>query len=511
MLVWLNLAIFDAPTGPSLAGNEWQPYIPLAGFRRSTRLRSCGGWRKHGQKTFREVVMWKLARILPLAFSVSIATAVSASPPEPVPGLERVGHIIVIFLENRSFDHLYGLFPGADGISNAGAAGAQVTSQGNHYSVLPAVLDNNSPFWIDTRFAVGLPNGPFRADRYINLRAMTGDPVHRFYQEQEQINDGKMNRFVDVSGVGGLPMGYFDGHELPLFRLAQEYTLADRFFHAAFGGGFLNHLWLVCACTPRFDDAPIELHAQVDPNGWLISDGAVTPDGFAVNTIQPRFGPHDPTVTDERYRLPPQSMPTIGRRLTDAGVSWAWYSGGYAAASAGHADPTFVYHHQPFAYFADYAEGTAGRAEHLKDERDMLNAINERTLPAVSFYKPLGVDDEHPGYTNVQDGDNHAAWLIQTIRNSFIWDDAVIIVTYGSNGGIWDHVAPPKVDRWGPGTRVPAIIISRFAKKHFVDHTPYDTTSILKLIETRWHLMPLGERDGNAANLVNALVFSGWN
>jgi phospholipase C len=200
-------------------------------------------------------------------------------------------------------------------------------------------------------------------------------------------------------------------------------------------------------------------------------------------------------------------MPTIGRLLTDAGVSWAWYAGGYANAIAGNANPTFIYHHQPFAYFADYANGSAGRAEHLKDESEMLEAIDDRTLPAVSFYKPIGVDDEHPGYADLLRGDGHAAWIIQRIRNSFIWNDAVIIVTYGSNGGIWDHVAPPKADRWGPGTRVPAIIISRFAKRHFVDHTIYDTTSILKLIETRWHLTPLTERDANAADLTNSLEF----
>jgi phospholipase C len=433
----------------------------------------------------------------------------AAPPPEAKPGLERIGHIVVIFMENRSFDHLYGLFPGADGLANAGGAMAQVSAAGDRFDVLPAVLNNYSLSWIDTRFDTGLPNGPFRADRYIDLRDRTGDPVHRFYQEQEQINNGQMNRFVSVSDVGGLPMGYFDGHALPLFHLAQEFTLADRFFHAAFGGGFLNHLWLICACTPRYDNAPAELTAQVDAQGRMTGDGAVTPDGFAVNTIQPRLGLHNPGVTEERFRLPAQTMPTIGRLLTDAGVSWAWYSGGYADAAAGRPDPTFIYHHQPFAYFADYADGTAGRAEHLKDERDMMAAIEDRTLPAVSFYKPLGANDEHPGYADLLRGDNHAAWIIHNIRNSFIWNDAVIIVTYASNGGIWDHVAPPKVDRWGPATRVPAIIISRFAKRHFVDHTTYDTTSILKLIETRWRLTPLGERDANAADLTNALDLGG--
>lgn len=440
--------------------------------------------------------------------------AVAAPPPERKPGLDRIGHIIVLFLENRSFDHLYGMFPGADGVDNAGFAAIQVSETSRPFVTLPAVI-NNRWLWrggmppslagVDTRFLPGLPNGPFRADQFMTLEERTGDLVHRFYQEQEQIHDGKMDRFVALSGAGALPMGYFDGRPLPLYRLAAEYTLADRFFHAAFGGGFLNHFWLICACTPRYDDAPRSLVAELDDHERMVRDGAVTPDGYAVNTINPVSEPHDPRITDSRQLLPLQKMPTIGRLLTDAGVSWAWYAGGFANAEAGHPDPTFIYHHQPFVYFADYAKGTPGRAEHLFDQRDMIRAIRDRTLPAVSFYKPIGSDDEHPGYTDIVRGDKHAALIIDEIQKSFIWDDAVIIVTYAGNGGIWDHVAPPKIDRWGPGTRVPAIIISPFAKRHFVDHTTYDTTSILKLIETRWHLTPLGKRDAAAADLTNAL------
>lgn len=200
-----------------------------------------------------------------------------------------------------------------------------------------------------------------------------------------------------------------------------------------------------------------------------------------------------------------QKMTTIGRRLTDAGVPWAWYAGGWADAVAGKPDASFVYHHQPFAYFADYAAGTPGREEHLKDGREMLQAIRDRTLPPVSFYKPIGSNNAHPGYTSLLRSEYHAASIIYQIQKSFIWHDAVIIVTYATNGGIWDHVAPPKADRWGPGTRVPAIIVSPFAKRHFIDHTIYDTTSILKLIEARWRLTPLGDRDAAAADLTNAL------
>jgi phospholipase C len=450
--------------------------------------------------------MQPLRKALLFSFVAMTGPALAASPPERPPGLERVGHVIVLFLENRSFDHLYGLFPGAEGIQDAGFASIQVNAEGRQFATLPAVINTYTrPTGIDSRFAVGLPNGPFRADRYVSLEERTSDPVHRFYQEQEQIDGGKMDRFVAVSDTGALPMGYFDGRTLPLFRLAREFTLADRFFHAAFGGALLNHFWLICACTPRYDNAPDNLVAQLDANGQMIKDGAVTPDGYAVNTIDPIAMPHSPGNTDDRQFLPLQTMPTIGRRLTDAGVSWAWYSGGFADAAAGHPDPTFIYHHQPFAYFADYAEGTPGQAEHLKDERDMLRAIRDRTLPAVSFYKPVGADDEHPGYASLVRGDYHAASIIYEIQNSFIWDDAVIIVTYAENGGIWDHVAPPRIDRWGPGTRVPTIIVSPFAKRHFIDHTTYDTTSILKLIEERWDLTPLGDRDAHAADLTNAL------
>src|ERR1700694_3248520 len=89
-----------------------------------------------------------------------------------------------------------------------------------------------------------------------------------------------------------------------------------------------------------------------------------------------------------------------------------------------------------------------------------------------------------------------------------MWKDTAIILTYDEHGGLWDHVAPPKGDKWGPGTRIPTIIVSPYAKKGFVDHTTYDTTSILKFIETRYNLQPLGDRDANIADFTSAFDFS---
>lgn len=333
----------------------------------------------------------------------------------------------------------------------------------------------------------------------------TGDLVHRWYQEQEQIDGGKMDKFAAVSDAKGLVMGYYDGSALPMWTIAKDYVLADNFFHAAFGGSFLNHVWLVCACSPRYDEAPAALVATEDGHGHMVKDGAVTPDGYAVNTIQSVYMPHSPAITNKTKLLPPQTQLTIGDRLSAKGVSWAWYSGGWNDAVAGHPGELFQFHHQPFAYFQQFGDGTAARAEHLKDETDFLKAIDDGSLPQVVFYKPYGADNEHPGYADVLTGDQYTASLIARIQASPVWKDSVMVVTYDENGGTWDHVAPPKVDKWGPGTRIPTIIVSPFAKRGFVDHTQYDTTSILKLIETRFQVAPLTSRDAGANDLTNAM------
>ena len=105
-------------------------------------------------------------------------------------------------------------------------------------------------------------------------------------------------------------------------------------------------------------------------------------------------------------------------------------------------------------------------------------------------------------------GDIHIAELVARIKASPLWASTAIIVTYDENGGFWDHVAPPKGDRWGPGTRIPAIIISPYARKAYVDHTSYDTTSILKFITLRFGLEPLPGVRAAAGDLTTAFEFT---
>jgi phospholipase C len=442
-------------------------------------------------------------------FRLALALAVwlTACAERPAAGVQKLDHIVVIYLENRSFDNLFGLFPGANGLVNAAATARQVDAAGQPYASLPPVMDTaKSPPVPDPRFPRDLSNKPFLIDPYSGLEDKDPNLTHLWYQEQAQIDGGRMDRFAQISTAGGLVMGYHDGSKMQLWRYAQEFTLADNFFHAAFGGSFLNHFWTICACTPVFPNAPKSIVAEEAADGRMVRDGAVTPDGYAVNTLFSAYQPHPPT-TDPAQLVPPQTLPTIGDRLDEKGISWTWYSGGWNAALAGRYDHQFQFHHQPFAYFKTYGDGTEGKRRHLRDEADFLADIDGGRLPAVVFYKPVGDENEHPGYADVASGDERVVDIIERLRKSPLWAGTAIIVTYDENGGFWDHVPPPKLDRWGPGTRVPALIISPFAKRRFVDHTPYDTTSILKLIEARHGLAPLAERDARADGLVNAFDF----
>ena len=416
--------------------------------------------------------------------------------------INKVKHVVVIYLENHSFDNLYGQFQGANGLSNATAANTtQVDATGTPYTYLPAIPGTPA-------FPTTLANHYFNIDQYVPNDMMTQDVLHRYYQEQMQIDGGKMDKYALYnSNSAGLSQGYYTTGLLPLLPMAQKYVLCDNFFHSAFGGSFLNHMWLIAAASPTFPNAPAGIVAKLDASGKVLTDGAVTPDGYVVNTSYTVNTPH-PASAAAANLVPNQTLPTIGDRLSDKKVSWAWYSGGWNDALAGHPAPTFQFHHQPFAYFANYADGKQAKTDHLKDESEFIAAAQAGNLPEVSFVKPLGIDNEHPGYSDVANGENHALELINDVLNGPNGKDVVIIVTYDENGGFWDHVAPPAIDpKWGPGTRVPAIIVSPFAKSSYVDHNQYETVSILSFIEKRWDLQPLSTRDKNADPLSNAFKF----
>ncbi|WP_221798941.1 acid phosphatase [Oceanobacter mangrovi] len=391
----------------------------------------------------------------------------------------------------------------------------------------------------------GLANAPFKlVDQQgepLPQGVVTRDLVHAFYQNQWQINDGKNDQFVAWGDSGALVMGYYGNNsgKLRLWHLAREYTLCDNFFMGAFGGSFLNHQYLVAAHPPYYpnadkspashriaqiegDDATgIKLKldpstpesAMMGPAKFVHS--TLTPDHWVVNTMTPPYAPtwqldpNKPGYADASsdHTLVPQHHDTIGDLLSRANIDWAWYAGGWAAALESidkgsdqfPPRPNFQAHHQPFNYYRQFEPGSEARKRHLRDggvgetpqtNRFMADAAAGK-LPAVSYYKPQGNLNMHAGYSDVDAGDRHIASVVDVLRNSPQWEKMLVIVTFDENGGWWDHVAPPKGDRWGPGTRIPAILMGPHVKRGFVDHSLYDTGSIARFICRRFGLPKL--------------------
>ena len=551
------------------------------------------------------------APLLALAVIVLLAPSAAASGgrhDDDGTALKKIRHFVVIYQENHSFDNLYGGWERVDGVSEADAAHTrQVDQAGAPYGCLmqndvnltspPLAARCTGTDANGVAFTSHFLNAPFRIDDYIapsdttcpapGVFAPNGVPkgsglpggctrdlVHRFYQEQYQLNGGRQNRYVTGSDAVGLAMGYYDTRRLPIYRYLHRrghpnYAISDRFFQAAFGGSFLNHQWLIAAASPVFqnarsDGSADDLHSQVDANGMPnnyplykasgpVKDAALTvpcssahPAGlacgdFAVNTIQPFYQPYAPGTAEPR-RLPPQEQPTIGDRLSDKGVDWAWYSGGWSNANGDVGGPgwtngatpgtctdpqtatgavwpncpnkLFQYHHQSFNYFKAYAPGTRARRQHLRDEDEFetLAADSRRhcRLKPVSLIKPIGAENEHPGYASEHSGSDHLVDLLTAVQRSRCAKDTMVIVTYDEFGGQWDHVPPPGQgtttrgphDEMGPSTRIPALTIAPGLRRPFtVDRVSHDTTSIMATIEHRFGLRPVSTRDAVVRDL----------
>jgi acid phosphatase len=499
---------------------------------------------------------------------------------------EHVKTVVVIYAENRSFNNLFGDFPGVESPLSAvkpadyqqrdrdgGLLNTLPPAWGGVLQVGPQTVDGVT-YPVNTQFQENLPNAPFPLKgpnaEDLPLSLVTRDLWHVFYQNQMQINGGKNDKFVAWADSGGLTMGYYpqSQYSLRLWDVAKEFVLCDNFFQGAFGGSFLNHQYLISARAPFYPDAassvakaqiatlesddPLDIRLKpLEKSPASAMTGApqfgpslLTPDGFAVNTMAPPYWPtwlRDPEKPD--YSKPdlanvlvPQTHEHIGDKLSKKNIDWAWYAGAWQVTLDQYKDstgipkiPNFQYHHQPFNYFKQQGpENPAERAKRLRDgglgdetsSNKFLADAEAGKLPAVSFYKPQGNLNMHAGYADVASGDRHIDRVIKVLRNSPQWNNMVIVVTVDENGGWWDHVAPPKGDRFGPGTRVPALIVSPFARKGTVDHTVYDTASILRLI-TRIHgletLDGLKQRDDAMkargqqpmGDLTNALHFPG--
>jgi phospholipase C len=263
-----------------------------------------------------------------------------------------------------------------------------------------------------------------------------------------------------------LVMGHYDRRELPFYwRLADEYVLFDRFFGSAAGGTLTNHMF------------------------WATG------------------GPGD---QDVRESVPAGGFTTrtIFDRLEAKGISWKFYVQDY--------DPAITFRSRrlgdrggqllsvPLLNYARFVDDRE-LFSHIVPLETFHEDLERGTLPAVSYVVPLGAREHPPGSLKL--GQVTVGTLLNGLMRSRYWTSSAFLLTYDSSGGWYDHVRPPRVDRWGYGFRVPALLVSAYARRGHVDHTTLDFTSILKFIERNWGLRPLTDRDRRARSLTRAFAF----
>jgi phospholipase C len=290
------------------------------------------------------------------------------------------------------------------------------------------------------------------APHHLTSTCLAADPPHQGTAMHNGWDKGKMDGFVKSAAVSGtdghFAMGYYNDTDLPFYYwLANTYSIADHYFGATLGGTWANRDYLYAGTS----------------NG-------VTDTGQA--TI---------------------SVPTIYDAMDEAGVTWGVYTdGGVRQDSLG-----WTKTHKGVAKFSAF-----------------LAALGDGSLPAVSFVDPGAGQDEHPP-ADVQGGEAWGRKIYMAARNSPLWTKLVVVYTYDESGGLADHVPPPKACLASPdqtafdryGVRIPAIIISPWARPHYVSHRVHDHTSALRLIELLNDLPALTGRDANADALLDMFDF----
>ena len=366
-----------------------------------------------------------------------------------VPGIHKIRHVVVIMQENRSFDSYFGTFPGADGIPT----GVCIPNPANGGCV--------EPFHDRHDMNAGGPHGHKGAVADIDGGKMDG-----FVAEQERVTPGCQTTFNPACGSGSAThdvMGYHDRRELPNYwAYASDFVLQDHMFESAASWSVPAHLFLVsgwsAVCRNGLD--PMSCRSNL-----------ATPDRELPN------GQADYAWTDLTYLL------------HRAGISWAYYVAPGTQPDCADSAISCVPEQQnpgtpeiwnPLPDFTTVRQD--GQLGNIQSLQHFYAAARAGKLPAVSWITPNGKESEHPPAL-VSTGQSYVTGLINTIMRSPDWPSTAIFLAWDDWGGFYDHVAPPTVDANGYGLRVPGIVISPYAKHHYIDHQTLSFDAYLKFIE----------------------------
>jgi phospholipase C len=355
-----------------------------------------------------------------------------------------IKHLVTLMQSNRTFDNYFGTYPGADGLP-------------------PNVCMPVDPSEVPAGECVA----PFHVESYEE------DLSHTHQTFERQYRNGEMNGFIEAFRARGelnnWTMGWLNDEDVPFdWNVADQYVLFDRYFSSAAAGSTPNRMFWVSgtAGIPNLD------RVGVPESGW-------------------------------------GDLPTIFDSLEEQGISWKFYIENYEPSinyrNRGDGGISAQFAWAPVLSFDRFLDDPE-LSSHIVDLDQYFIDLEQGTLPAVSYVVTVG-SSEHPP-SNPGAGQRLIRKMVTALMQSDAWSSSAFMWAHDDWGGWYDHVPPPQVDRFGYGFRVPALLISPYAKTGFVDNTVLDHTSVLRFIEDNWGLAPLAERDARANSIDNAFDFT---
>jgi phospholipase C len=355
-----------------------------------------------------------------------------------------IKHVVFLIKENRTFDNLFGTFPGADGVS----------------------------FGYDRGVRRPLTRG---TDKSIGSE----DIPHCYLCSREAWNHGRMDGFTQGAVSDRWAYTQLDRSQLPNYwHWAREFVLADNFFSSAQGPSFPNHLYTIAAQSGGAHDNP----RRTGPFRSSNTFGCDAPIGQTVTIVD--------SEGHEKQVQPCFDFLTEGDLLTRAGIDWAYYA----------AEPDQLGYIWSAYSAIRHIRETKQWPRRVLPADDVIGDIRADRLPPVTWITPRYEVSEHPQY-NFCLGENWSTQVIDGIMRSPMWKSTAIFVTWDDYGGFYDHVPPPQVDGFGLGIRVPLLLISPYARNGVIDHQVGEFSSVLRFIEDNWGLRQLTDRDRDATDL----------
>jgi phospholipase C len=396
------------------------------------------------------------------AFLLFAAIPITRAQQHSPAGIQKIDHVVFIIKENRSFDNMFGTLNSTYGTKMCTLSTGQVVPMGR------------------------------AADRYPH------DIDHSFAAALLAMNGGKMNQF-DLIDLGSSNSGDFDGDLLTCrqfvaadipnyFAYARHFALGGKMFSSLHGPSLPNHLYTIAADSFGVLENPF--HGLSTSFSWGCDAPNDEEDQELVRVLLPSG-----IITSQFPCF--AGVKTMAESLDNAAVSWKYYA-------PPNADPGYIW--STFDAISDVRNGPDWNK--VVDTSTFISDIQKNQLPAVSWVITPFWQSEHP-YQSTCEGENATVTELNALmNNTALWNTTAVFLIWDDFGGMYDHVAPPDLDTFGLGPRVPLLVISPYARKGYISPTQYEFSSVLKFIEERFGLPALSTRDANANDISDSFNFN---